>query len=230
MLARRPIPPPSMPQFLISAPGNRRVRRRHWADAPHAHHRPGQRRQGGRRARAAPRRAAARAGARRADAGRRRALRARAAGAGIVFGAEVTTFPRLMRELAAAAGVRGAPLGPLARERLVRAAVGRRPTCTRWRRSAAAPGLPARRATCSPSSALARRPGALHARGARLGGRRRRRRTRASSPRSTRPTTAGWRRSARSTPTASPARRSTRCASGPPPGTAGRCSSTASTT
>ncbi|HET6551432.1 MAG TPA: PD-(D/E)XK nuclease family protein [Solirubrobacter sp.] len=45
------------------------------------------------------------------------------AGAGIVFGAEVTTFPRLMRDLARGAGVRGRPLGRVARERVVRAAI-----------------------------------------------------------------------------------------------------------
>jgi RecB family exonuclease len=45
------------------------------------------------------------------------------AGAGLVFGAEVTTFPRLMRDIARTAGVRGRPLGRLARERVVRAAI-----------------------------------------------------------------------------------------------------------
>src|SRR5919199_33175 len=45
------------------------------------------------------------------------------AAAGLVFGAEVTTFPRLMRELARAAGVRVRPLGRVARERVVRAAI-----------------------------------------------------------------------------------------------------------
>ena len=45
------------------------------------------------------------------------------AGAGLVFGAEVTTFPRLMRDLARAAGVRARPLGRLSRERVVRAAI-----------------------------------------------------------------------------------------------------------
>src|SRR4051794_40725543 len=45
------------------------------------------------------------------------------AGAGLVFGADVTTFPRLMRDIARTAGVRGRPLGNLARERVVRAAI-----------------------------------------------------------------------------------------------------------
>jgi RecB family exonuclease len=42
---------------------------------------------------------------------------------GIVFGAEVVTFSRLVRELASAVGVGGRPLGRLARERVARAAV-----------------------------------------------------------------------------------------------------------
>jgi len=42
---------------------------------------------------------------------------------GIVFGAEVATFGRLVREVAAATGVPGRVLGPVARERVVRAAV-----------------------------------------------------------------------------------------------------------
>src|SRR3954447_3348554 len=45
------------------------------------------------------------------------------AGAGLVFGADVTTFPRLMRDIARSAGVRGRPLGRLARDRVVRAAI-----------------------------------------------------------------------------------------------------------
>src|SRR5690349_11379987 len=45
------------------------------------------------------------------------------AAAGIVFGAEVLTFRRLIREVASAAGVHGRPLGPVARDRVVRAAV-----------------------------------------------------------------------------------------------------------
>lgn len=45
------------------------------------------------------------------------------AGAGLVFGAEVTTFPFLMRDLARTAGIRTRPLGRLARAQVVRAAV-----------------------------------------------------------------------------------------------------------
>jgi len=45
------------------------------------------------------------------------------AAAGIVFGAEVLTFRRLIGEIAAAAGVHGRSLGPVARDRVVRAAV-----------------------------------------------------------------------------------------------------------
>src|SRR5688500_20331675 len=44
------------------------------------------------------------------------------AAAGIVFGAEVLTFRRLVREVAAAAGGHGRPLGPVARDRGGRAA------------------------------------------------------------------------------------------------------------
>jgi hypothetical protein len=43
--------------------------------------------------------------------------------AGIVLGAEVVTFPRLIREIARATGVRGRILGPVARDRVVRAAI-----------------------------------------------------------------------------------------------------------
>src|SRR6059058_4667951 len=45
------------------------------------------------------------------------------AGAGIVFGAEVTTFPRLTRDVARAAGVRTRPLGKLAKQQVVKAAI-----------------------------------------------------------------------------------------------------------
>src|SRR6185436_4847476 len=45
------------------------------------------------------------------------------AGAGLVFGASVTTFPFLMRDLARDAGIRTRPLGRLARAQVVRAAV-----------------------------------------------------------------------------------------------------------
>ena len=46
--------------------------------------------------------------------------------AGLVFGTEVTTFPRLMRDIARAAGIRTRPVGRLARAQLVRAAIARR--------------------------------------------------------------------------------------------------------
>ena len=45
------------------------------------------------------------------------------AAAGLVFGADVTTFPRLMRDIARTAGVRGRPLGRLARDRVIRATI-----------------------------------------------------------------------------------------------------------
>ena len=45
------------------------------------------------------------------------------AAAGIVFGAEVVTFSRLVRELAGAVGLPGRTLGRLARERVAHAAV-----------------------------------------------------------------------------------------------------------
>ena len=61
---------------------------------------------------------------------------------GIVFGAEVRTFGRLMRVLAAAVGVSGRPLGPVARERVVRAAVRGTPLRV-LAASAAAPGFAA---------------------------------------------------------------------------------------
>src|SRR5919204_6702688 len=61
---------------------------------------------------------------------------------GIVVGAEVVTFSRLVRELAAAAGVRTRVLGPVARERVVRAAVAEA-DLDALKRSAAAPGFPA---------------------------------------------------------------------------------------
>jgi ATP-dependent helicase/DNAse subunit B len=44
---------------------------------------------------------------------------------GVVFGARVEQFERLLEEVARRAGVTGAPLGPLARERVVVAAAGR---------------------------------------------------------------------------------------------------------
>jgi ATP-dependent helicase/DNAse subunit B len=46
------------------------------------------------------------------------------ADAGIVLGAEVQTFARLIREIAGVVGVRTRVIGPVARERVVRAAIG----------------------------------------------------------------------------------------------------------
>src|SRR5829696_7799353 len=45
------------------------------------------------------------------------------AAGGVVFGAQVLTFARLVRELGRVAGVGARPLGPVARERVVRAAI-----------------------------------------------------------------------------------------------------------
>jgi len=64
------------------------------------------------------------------------------AASGVVFGAEVLTFEDLVREIARVTAVTGRPLGPVARERVVRAAIAE----ARLRRlapSAAAPGFPA---------------------------------------------------------------------------------------
>src|SRR3954452_2188166 len=61
---------------------------------------------------------------------------------GVVFGAQVLTFSRLVRELGRASGVGARPLGPVARERVVRAAIaGPRPRVLGA--SAAAPGFAA---------------------------------------------------------------------------------------
>ncbi len=91
------------------------------------------------------------------------------AAAGIVFGAEVLTFRRLIGEIAAAAGVHGRPLGPVARDRVVRAAV--RDTHLRvLAPSARAHGFTARgRRAVRRARALARHAGPLHARAARRG-------------------------------------------------------------
>src|SRR4051794_28577220 len=64
------------------------------------------------------------------------------AAGGVVFGAEVLTFERLVREIGRVAGVTPRPLGRVARERVVRAAIAE----TQLRRlapSAAAPGVAA---------------------------------------------------------------------------------------
>jgi PD-(D/E)XK nuclease superfamily len=64
------------------------------------------------------------------------------AGSGIVFGAEVLTFARLVREIAARAGIESRPLGRVARDRVVRAAIGDVPLRV-LARSAATPGFAA---------------------------------------------------------------------------------------
>jgi ATP-dependent helicase/DNAse subunit B len=61
---------------------------------------------------------------------------------GIVLGAEVLTFARLIREIAAATGVRARALGRVARERVVRSAIAD-VELHALARSAAAPGFPA---------------------------------------------------------------------------------------
>ena len=64
------------------------------------------------------------------------------AGSGIVFGAEVLTFSRLVGEIAARAGLVARPLGRVARERVVRAAIADVPLRT-MSRSADTPGFAA---------------------------------------------------------------------------------------
>src|SRR4051812_43263248 len=60
------------------------------------------------------------------------------AASGVVFGAEVLTFERLVREIGRVAGVTARPLGRVARERVVRAAIAE----THLRRLAPSPGGP----------------------------------------------------------------------------------------
>ena len=62
------------------------------------------------------------------------------AGSGIVFGAEVLTFARLMREIATRTGLDARPLGRVARDRVVRAAIADVPLRV-LARSAATPGF-----------------------------------------------------------------------------------------
>jgi ATP-dependent helicase/DNAse subunit B len=62
------------------------------------------------------------------------------AGSGIVFGAEVLTFSRLVREIAARAGLEARPLGRVARDRVVRAAIADVPLRA-LARSGATPGF-----------------------------------------------------------------------------------------
>src|SRR5829696_8442943 len=63
------------------------------------------------------------------------------AASGIVFGAEVLTFSRLVGEIAGRAGMEARPLGPVARDRVVRAAIADVPLRA-LARSAATPGFP----------------------------------------------------------------------------------------
>jgi RecB family exonuclease len=62
------------------------------------------------------------------------------AASGIVFGAEVLTFSRLVREIAGRAGLEARPLGRVARDRVVRAAIADVPLRA-LARSAATPGF-----------------------------------------------------------------------------------------
>jgi ATP-dependent helicase/DNAse subunit B len=64
------------------------------------------------------------------------------AGSGIVFGADVLTFARLVREIAARTGLEARPLGRVARDRVVRAAIADVPLRV-LARSAATQGFPA---------------------------------------------------------------------------------------
>jgi hypothetical protein len=64
------------------------------------------------------------------------------AAGGVVFGAEVMTFERLVREIGRVAGVTARPLGRVARDRMVRAAIGDA-HLRRLAPSAAAPGFAA---------------------------------------------------------------------------------------
>jgi RecB family exonuclease len=64
------------------------------------------------------------------------------AGSGIVFGAEVLTFARLVREIAARTGSEARPLGRVARDRVVRAAIADVPLRV-LARSATTPGFAA---------------------------------------------------------------------------------------
>src|SRR3954454_23036989 len=64
------------------------------------------------------------------------------AAGGVVFGVQVLTFSRLVRELGRVSGAGARPLGPVARERVVRAAIAEA-RLRRLARSAAAPGFAA---------------------------------------------------------------------------------------
>ena len=175
----------------------------------------------------------ARPAARGADRGRRRPLPARARGRRASCSApRCSTFPRLMREIARARRAARAPARP-ARARPRRPRGDRRRPAARARaRRPARPASPTRAGrlfaelAALAASTPARFTAALRA----WAGGGRARRTPASSPRSTRPTAAGWRRSAARRSRATPGRRSTRCAPTRRCGRGARCSSTASTT
>ena len=148
------------------------------------------------------------------------------AAGGVVFGAQVLTFSWLVRELGRVAGVSARPLGPVARERVVRAAIAD----ARLRRlapSAAAPGFAAAAGALFAELQRSLVEPARFTRALRSVGRRALRAT--SSPRCTPPTAAGSRRSGAPTARARRGRRSTRCARTPRAGGGARSSSTAST-
>ena len=153
------------------------------------------------------------------------------ASSNIVFGAEVLTFSRLVREIARRTKLRARPLGWTARDRVVRAAVAGVPLRELAGSGRRRPASPTPPGGCSPSSsapgssrrASPRRcaPGPAAARA---------RPTRASSARSTPPTAARSRSSGARRSRATRGRRSTPCAPTRPCGAGARCSSTASTT
>ena len=133
------------------------------------------------------------------------------AAGGVVFGAQVLTFARLVREIGRRRrALTARPLGPVARDRVVRAAIARRAAARARRRRRRAPGFAAaagalfaelQRSLVEPRASRAR----LRAWGGRAA-------TPTSSRRCTRPTAAGWRRSGARTARARRGRRSTRCA------------------
>ena len=169
--------------------------------------------------------------ARRPDRRRRGHYSRELAGAGIVFGAQVTTFSGLMRDIARAAGTALPRAGSAAwpATRVVRAVVADADLDS-LAASGRAPGFAdalaelfaeLQRSLVAPARFVSavrawRAAGTAPAHADELA-------------RSTPPTTGGWRRWAPSTPTGSPSPRWTRSAPTPPPGAAGRSSSTAST-
>ena len=113
------------------------------------------------------------------------------AAGGVVFGAQVLTFARLVRELGRVAGVGARPLGLVARERVVEAAIATR-ACACSPRRRPRRGSRARRVRCSQScSGRWSSPRASRVRCGRGAGCR----TPTSWPRCTPPTAGGWRRS-----------------------------------